>query len=53
MTFLLGESTFKDMIAIDERLNFINQTAYIRNAYSEQTNEKLMILKTYLRGNDL
>ena len=28
MTFLLGESTNKEMIAIAEKLNFINQTAY-------------------------
>ena len=49
MTFLLGESTDKEMIAIAERLNFINQTAYMCNAYSEQTNKKIWILK----GNDL
>ena len=42
MTFLLGESADKEIIAIAERLNFINQTAHMRNSYSEQNQRKVI-----------
>ena len=34
MKFLLGESTDKEMIAIAERLNFINQTEELEELFA-------------------